>query len=58
ILPEFLRVVKDYRMVIYSLTLVILMLTRPQGIFGVEEFSLRKIKNMFVRFKKSSEVQG
>ncbi|MDH4223621.1 MAG: branched-chain amino acid ABC transporter permease, partial [candidate division Zixibacteria bacterium] len=50
ILPEFLRVVKDYRMVIYSLTLVILMLTRPQGIFGVEEFSLRKIKNMFVRF--------
>ena len=49
ILPEFLRIVKDYRMVIYSLTLIILMLTRPQGIFGVEEFSLRKIRNLFVR---------
>lgn len=55
ILPEFLRVVKDYRMVIYSLTLIILMLTRPQGIFGVEEFSLRRIKNLLVKLKK---VQG
>jgi branched-chain amino acid transport system permease protein len=49
ILPEFLRVVKDYRMVIYSLILIILMLTRPQGIFGVQEFSLNRIKRMFVK---------
>jgi branched-chain amino acid transport system permease protein len=49
ILPEFLRVVKDYRMVIYSLILIILMLTRPQGIFGVQEFSLKTIKNIFVK---------
>jgi branched-chain amino acid transport system permease protein len=49
ILPEFLRVVKDYRMVIYSLILIILMLTRPQGILGMQEFSLKKIKNMFVK---------
>ena len=47
ILPEFLRVVKDYRMVIYSLILIILMLTRPQGIFGVQELSLQRIKNLF-----------
>ena len=49
ILPEFLRVVKEYRMVIYSLILIILMLTRPQGIFGVQEFSLDRIKNIFVK---------
>jgi len=49
ILPEFLRVVKDYRMVIYSLILIILMLTRPQGIFGLKEFSLLTIRNIFVR---------
>jgi branched-chain amino acid transport system permease protein len=49
ILPEFLRVVKDYRMVIYSLILIILMLTRPQGIFGLKEFSLQAIRNLFVR---------
>lgn len=49
ILPEFLRIVKEYRMVIYSFTLIVLMLTRPQGIFGVEEFSLQRIRNMFVK---------
>jgi branched-chain amino acid transport system permease protein len=49
ILPEFLRVVKDYRMVIYSLILIILMLTRPQGIFGVQELSLQRIRNLFVK---------
>jgi branched-chain amino acid transport system permease protein len=49
ILPEFLRVVKDYRMVIYSLILIILMLTRPQGIFGVQELSLQRIRNLFIK---------
>lgn len=34
ILPEALRPVAEYRMVIYSLLLVVIMLTRPQGIFG------------------------
>jgi branched-chain amino acid transport system permease protein len=44
ILPEGLRVVKDYmpggrdpRMVIYSIMLIVLMLTRPQGLFGRRE---------------------
>jgi branched-chain amino acid transport system permease protein len=37
ILPELLRAVREYRMVIYSLLLVILMITRPQGIFGTRE---------------------
>lgn len=49
ILPELLRVVKDYRMVIYSLILIILMLTRPQGIFGVEEFSFKRIRSILVK---------
>jgi branched-chain amino acid transport system permease protein len=49
ILPEFLRILKDYRMVIYSFTLIVLMLTRPQGIFGVEEFSLQRLRNIFVK---------
>ena len=49
ILPEFLRILKEYRMVIYSFTLIVLMLTRPQGIFGVEEFSLQRIRNIFVK---------
>ncbi len=34
LLPEVLRPVAEYRMVIYSLLLIILMLTRPQGLFS------------------------
>lgn len=34
LLPEFLRPVQDYRMIIYSLLLIVLMLTRPQGLFN------------------------
>jgi branched-chain amino acid transport system permease protein len=35
ILPEALRAIAQYRMVIYSLLLIIIMLVRPQGLFGV-----------------------
>ena len=35
ILPDLLRTVSEYRMIIYSLLLIIMMLTRPQGLFGV-----------------------
>ncbi len=33
LLPEFLRPVAEYRMIIYSLLLIILMIIRPQGLF-------------------------
>ncbi len=39
ILPEALRGIDQYRLVAYSLLLIVLMLTRPQGIFGREELS-------------------
>jgi branched-chain amino acid transport system permease protein len=37
LLPEFLRPVAEYRMIIYSLLLIILMLTRPQGLFSLKK---------------------
>jgi len=37
LLPEFLRPVAEYRMIIYSLLLIILMLTRPQGLFTLRK---------------------
>ncbi len=40
LLPEVLRPVKEYRMVIYSLMLIVLMITRPQGLMGTRELSL------------------
>ena len=34
LLPELLRPVADYRMILYSLMLIVLMLVRPQGLFS------------------------
>ncbi|HEV2472493.1 MAG TPA: branched-chain amino acid ABC transporter permease [Chthonomonadales bacterium] len=43
-LPELLRSyvphIGDYRMVVFSTLLVVIMLTRPQGLFGTKEISL------------------
>ena len=36
-LPELLRAVNQYRMIVYSLLLIIMMIMRPQGLFGVRE---------------------
>ncbi len=38
-LPEYLRQFADYRMVLYSALLIVLMLTRPQGLFGKKELT-------------------
>ncbi|NTW72873.1 MAG: branched-chain amino acid ABC transporter permease [Eubacteriaceae bacterium] len=40
ILPEFLRQFADFRLLIYSFALILMMIFRPQGIFGTSEFSL------------------
>ena len=42
LLPELLRPVAEYRMIIYSLLLIVLMLARPQGLFN---FKLGKAKS-------------
>ena len=45
ILPELLRAFSSYRMLVYSVALVLIMIFRPQGIFGNWEFSLTKVIN-------------
>ena len=42
LLPELLRPIAEYRMVIYSFLLIVLMLARPQGLFNFRLPSLRK----------------
>ena len=37
LLPEWLRPVHDYRMVIYALMLIVVMIVRPQGLLGLRE---------------------
>ncbi len=43
LLPELLRPVKEYRMVLYSLMLIVLMITRPQGLLGTRELSWKAL---------------
>lgn len=43
-LPEALRPINELRMIIYPLVLIILMLFRPQGLFGNKEVSLKILK--------------
>jgi branched-chain amino acid transport system permease protein len=43
VLPELLRPLKEFRMVIYSALLIVLMLTRPQGVLGDREIDLSSI---------------
>lgn len=52
-LPELLRGLGDYRMLIYPLALIILMIFRPQGLFGDKEISLKIFKKLNKNTKKS-----
>lgn len=40
---EALRVFNDFRLIIYALLLVIMMIFRPEGLFGTREFSLKNL---------------
>ena len=48
ILPELLRKLPgnliEYRLVIYSALLIVIMLTRPQGVMGAREFGIPWLK--------------
>jgi branched-chain amino acid transport system permease protein len=41
-LPELLRAFSDYRMVAYSLILILMMIFRPKGLMGTYDFSMSK----------------
>ncbi len=44
-LPEFLRFMSEWRMALYGVLLVILMIKRPNGLYGGKEFKFLQIKN-------------
>ncbi|MHB8963510.1 MAG: branched-chain amino acid ABC transporter permease [Saccharofermentanales bacterium] len=54
LLPEMLRSFADYRMVIYSLLLVIVMIFKPSGLMGTYDFSLgATIDSFFSKIRKA-----
>ncbi len=66
VLPELLRDFADYRMLVYSVVLIALMIFKPTGLFGTYEFSLTRAidywkqvfkgeRKLFERKKKEEE---
>ena len=52
VLPELLREFSEYRMIVYALMLVVMMLVRPQGIFGLKEiWDYEPFKGLLARFR-------
>lgn len=51
-LQEFLRFLRDYRLLIYPLILILVMLFRPQGLLGMKEFSFVKNWKICITFVK------
>lgn len=57
-LPEALRAIEKYRMVMYSMLLIVLMLTRPQGLMGRHELSFAAIRRRLAVRKGGASVAG
>lgn len=51
ILPEALRAFSEYRMLLYSIVLILVMIFKPSGLLGTHEFSLFNVPCYFRTFK-------
>lgn len=51
-LQEVLRFLKDFRLLIYPIVLIIVMIFRPQGLLGTKEFSFEALFAFFKNFGK------
>ena len=51
-LQEVLRFLKDFRLLIYPVVLIIVMIFRPQGLLGTKEFSFETLFAFFKNFGK------
>ncbi|MCI6639242.1 MAG: branched-chain amino acid ABC transporter permease [Pygmaiobacter massiliensis] len=57
-LPELLRTFSDYRMVVYSLVLVLMMIFKPSGLLGQYDFSLSRILEKLMNRGSAPKAQA
>jgi branched-chain amino acid transport system permease protein len=57
-LQEFLRFLQDYRLLIYPLILIFVMLFRPQGLLGMKELSFVRIVDRLWAFMRNGGRRG
>lgn len=58
LLPEILRGFASYRMIIYSLLLIVMMIFRPVGLLGRKEFSMTEIAKRILGRKSKERVKN
>ncbi len=58
VLPEMLRAFSDYRMLLYSIILIVMMIFRPTGLFGNYEFSLYDMLKKWLKKKPINADQS
>ncbi|MDR0323709.1 MAG: branched-chain amino acid ABC transporter permease [Treponema sp.] len=57
-LQEFLRFLQDYRLLIYPLILIFIMLFRPQGLLGMKELSFVKLTDRLIALLRRRRQHG
>lgn len=58
VLPELLRSIGDWRLVIYALLMICIMIFRPKGIFGRYEFGFMRFGRPYVRLGDEDASDG
>ncbi len=56
-LPEILRSFYNWRLVIYGAAVILIMITRPQGLMGGKEFSIKPITNLIKKGTKNKKEE-
>lgn len=57
VISELLRNVGDARMVVYALVLVVMMIFRPKGLLGTYDFSMSRVLEKLLNYKKKEKNQ-
>ena len=58
LVTELFRPISQYRMLIYGLVLVLVMVLRPEGIMGTNELTIGYFKKLFCRKKRTVPEGG
>lgn len=58
LLPEVFRSLSEYRMLLYGLAVVLVILLKPSGLYGYKEFSIKKVIKFFKNIGKGPEKGG
>ena len=58
LLPEVFRSLSEYRMLLYGLAVVLVILLKPSGLYGYKEFSIKRVINFFKNIGKGPEKGG